>query len=48
MGWSYDQIAEQIHATLDSRNVTFGDVRSMVGAAHTIYCPAWRCWTAQC
>ena len=48
MGWSYDQIAQQIHATLDSRNVTFGDVRSMVGAAHTIYCPAWRCWTAQC
>jgi hypothetical protein len=48
MGWTYDQIAQHVHATLDPRNVTFGDVRSMVSLAHTTYCPDWRCWTAQC
>ena len=47
-GWTYDQIAQQIHATLDSRNVTFGEVGSMVSLAHSTYCPNWRCWTAQC
>ena len=25
-GWTYDQIAQNIRATLDPRNVTFGDV----------------------
>jgi hypothetical protein len=47
-GWTYEQIAQQIHATLDPRNIGLGDVRSMVGIAHATYCPAWRCWTAQC
>jgi Protein of unknown function (DUF732) len=47
-GWTYDQIAQNIHATLDPRNVGFGDVRSAVSLAHTIYCPAWRCWGTQC
>jgi hypothetical protein len=47
-GWTYEQIAQQIHATLDPRNVSFGDVKSMVGLAHTTYCPLWRCWGTQC
>jgi hypothetical protein len=47
-GWTYDQIAQQIHAVLDPRNVTFGDVGSMVSLAHSTYCPIWRCWTANC
>jgi hypothetical protein len=47
-GWTYDQIAQNIHATLDPRNVGFGDVRSAVSLAHTVYCPAWRCWGTQC
>ncbi len=47
-GWTYEQIAQNIHATLDSRNVTFGDIHSMVTLAHTTYCPWWRCWGAQC
>jgi len=47
-GWTYDQIAQQIHSVLDPRNVTFGDVSSMVTLAHSTYCPNQRCWTAQC
>jgi hypothetical protein len=47
-GWTYDHIAQQIHATLDPDRVGFGDVRSMVGLAHSTYCPNWRCWTAEC
>ncbi len=47
-GWTYDQIAQQIHATLDPKSVAFGEVKSMVGLAHSTYCPTWRCWTAQC
>jgi Protein of unknown function (DUF732) len=46
-GWSYDQIAQNIHATLDQRNVTYGDVKSMVGASHSAYCPWWQCWIGQ-
>jgi Protein of unknown function (DUF732) len=48
MGWTYEQIAQNIHATLDPRNVAFGDVHSMVTLAHSTYCPTWRCWAAQC
>lgn len=33
-GWTYDQIAQNIHATLDPRNDTFGEVGSMVRIAH--------------
>jgi hypothetical protein len=47
-GWTYDQIAQNIHATLDQRNVTFGDVGNMVRIAHTVYCPNQRCWAAHC
>jgi len=47
-GWSYDQIARDIHANLDPRSVTFGEVRSMVGLAHSTYCPGWPCGPAQC
>jgi Protein of unknown function (DUF732) len=47
-GWTYDQIAQQIHSVLDPRNVTFGDVSSMVTLAHSTYCPNQRCWTAHC
>jgi hypothetical protein len=47
-GWTYDQIAQQIHATLDPRNVTLGEVGSMVSLAHSTYCPTWRCWAPHC
>ncbi len=47
-GWSYDRIAQEIHATLDPRNVTFGEVGSMVSLAHSTYCPNQRCWTDHC
>ncbi len=47
-GWTYDQIAQSIHATLDPRNVTFADVRSMVSLAHSTYCPGQRCWGDYC
>jgi Protein of unknown function (DUF732) len=47
-GWTYDQIAQQIHATLDPRNVSLGDVGNMVRIAHTSYCPTQRCWAAHC
>lgn len=39
-GWSYDHIAQQIHTVLDPRNVTYGDVHSMVTLAHSTYCPS--------
>ena len=47
-GWTYGQIAQNIHATLDPRNVAFGDVAAMVGAAHATYCPNQRCWAPHC
>lgn len=50
-GWTYDQIANDVHANLDPRNVTFGDVHSMVSLAslaHSTCCPNQRCSTAQC
>ncbi|MGO8938387.1 MAG: DUF732 domain-containing protein [Mycobacterium sp.] len=47
-GWTSDQIAQQIHATLDADNVTFGQVASMVNLAHSTYCPNQRCWAAHC
>jgi hypothetical protein len=36
------------HATLYPRNVTFGQVTSMVSLANSTYCPIWRCWATQC
>ncbi|OBH26747.1 hypothetical protein A5692_26390 [Mycobacterium sp. E342] len=47
-GWTYDQIAQNIHANLDPRNVTLGDVHTMVTLAHSTYCPLQRCWTDHC
>lgn len=47
-GWTYDQIAQQIHSVLDPRNVTLGEVGSMVSLAHSTYCPTQRCWAAHC
>lgn len=47
-GWTYDQIAHSIHETLDPRNVTFGEVGSMVSLAHSTYCPLQQCWAAHC
>lgn len=47
-GYTYDRISQDIHNTLDSRNVTIGDVNTMVKIAHATYCPLQRCWTAQC
>jgi hypothetical protein len=31
-GWTYEQIAQQIHATLDPRKVSFGDVGTWCGS----------------
>ncbi|OCB33248.1 hypothetical protein A5675_02070 [Mycobacterium malmoense] len=47
-GWTYDQIAQNIHNELDPRNVTLGDLQSMVSIAHATYCPLQRCWAAHC
>jgi hypothetical protein len=47
-GWTYEQISQNIHADLDPRNVTFGDVHAMVRLAHSAYCPNFRCWSAEC
>ncbi|WP_235852602.1 DUF732 domain-containing protein [Mycobacterium interjectum] len=47
-GWTYDQIAQNIHATLDPRKITFGDVHSMVSLAHSSYCPNFQCWGTHC
>ncbi|OBB63663.1 hypothetical protein A5758_21835 [Mycobacterium sp. 852014-50255_SCH5639931] len=47
-GWTYDQIAQNVHADLDPRNVTLGDVQSMVSIAHATYCPLQRCWAEHC
>ena len=38
-GWTPDQIAQQTHATLDARGVTFGQVSAMVNLAESTYCP---------
>jgi hypothetical protein len=47
-GWTYDQLAQQIHTILDPRNVTFGEVRSMVSLAHSTYCPDQPCLSTHC
>jgi len=38
-GWTQDQIAQQTHANLDARGVTFGQVGAMIDLARTTYCP---------
>ena len=47
-GWTPDQIAGDVHANLDQRGVTFGQVASMVSLAHSTYCPNQRCWAPHC
>ena len=47
-GWTGDQIAQHVHANLDSRGVAHGQVSSMVDLAHRTYCPNQRCWAPHC
>jgi hypothetical protein len=47
-GWTYDQIARDVHANLDPRGISVGDVGTMVGLAHRTYCPTQRCWAPHC
>jgi hypothetical protein len=48
LGWTPEQISQQVHATLDPRGVTYGQVESMVRLAHSTYCPTHRCWFGEC
>ena len=41
--WTPQQIADDIHAHLNARGVTLGDVGTMVNAAHSTYCPGNVC-----
>jgi len=47
-GWTPQQIADHVHATLDPRNITLGQVGSMVNLARSTYCPNQRCWAPHC
>jgi hypothetical protein len=47
-GWTPQAIAEHVHANLDGRGVTFGNVASMVNLAHATYCANQRCWAPHC
>lgn len=47
-GWTYDQIAQNIHATLDPRKISVGDVGNMVRISHSTYCPTLQCWSTHC
>ena len=42
-GWTPQQIADDLHARLDTKGVTLLDVGSLVNAAHSIYCPGNVC-----
>ncbi len=42
-GWTPQQIADDIHAQLDEKNVTLLDVGTIVNAAHSTYCPGNVC-----
>jgi hypothetical protein len=50
LGWGYtpDRIAQDVHANLDPRGISIGDVGAMVGLAHQTYCPNQRCWAPHC
>jgi hypothetical protein len=37
-GWSFDRIAQDIHASSDPQGLSFGDVRAFVSAAEKAYC----------
>jgi hypothetical protein len=47
-GWTYEQIARDVHANLDPRGISVGDVGTMVGLAHQTYCATQRCWAPHC
>jgi len=38
-GWRPDMIARDVHANLDPKGVTFGQVTSLVSLAESTYCP---------
>lgn len=42
-GWQPQQIADDIHDHLDKRNVTLGEVGTLVNTAHKTYCPGNVC-----
>ncbi len=42
-GWTPQQIADDLHARLDTKGVTLLDVGSLVNAAHSVYCPGNVC-----
>ena len=42
-GWTPQQIADDLHADLNKRNITLLDVGSLVNAAHRTYCPGNVC-----
>ncbi|WP_406815349.1 DUF732 domain-containing protein [Mycobacterium sp. M23085] len=42
-GWTPQQIADDLHARLDTKGVTLLDIGSLVNAAHSVYCPGNVC-----
>jgi hypothetical protein len=42
-GWTPQQLADDIHASLDKKGVTLLEIGGMVNAAHRIYCPGNVC-----
>jgi hypothetical protein len=42
-GWTPQQIADDLHANLDAKGVTFSDEATIVNAAHSTYCPGNVC-----
>jgi uncharacterized protein DUF732 len=38
-GWSFDRIAQDVHASSEQQGLSFGDVRAIVTAAEKAYCP---------
>lgn len=42
-GWTPQQIADDLHARLDTKGVSLLDVGSLVNAANSIYCPGNVC-----
>ncbi|WP_420716107.1 DUF732 domain-containing protein [Mycobacterium sp. 94-17] len=42
-GWTPQQIADDLHARLDTKGVTLLEIGSLVNAAHSVYCPGNVC-----
>jgi len=38
-GWTPDQVANDVHATMNAQGFTYGDVQGIVDAAESTYCP---------